>query len=116
MEAHYADLAKKGFFAGLVEYMSSGPVCAMVGKATTLSRPAERCSVPPSPPTLSPAPSVVTSASMSVETSATAPTLLSPLRPRSSSGSRTRRSANGPTTATPGFTSDFTNSAKSIHP
>merc|ERR1740130_331296 len=30
MEAHYADLAKKGFFAGLVEYMSSGPVCAMV--------------------------------------------------------------------------------------
>ena len=30
MEAHYADLSKKGFFAGLVEYMSSGPVCAMV--------------------------------------------------------------------------------------
>ena len=30
MEKHYADLSKKGFFAGLVEYMSSGPVCAMV--------------------------------------------------------------------------------------
>merc|ERR1712166_1548018 len=30
MEAHYADLAKKGFFAGLVEYMCFGPVCAMV--------------------------------------------------------------------------------------
>jgi nucleoside-diphosphate kinase len=30
MEAHYADLSKKSFFAGLVEYMCSGPVCAMV--------------------------------------------------------------------------------------
>jgi len=30
MEKHYADLSKKGFFAGLVEYMCSGPVCAMV--------------------------------------------------------------------------------------
>lgn len=30
MELHYADLAKKPFFAGLVEYMCSGPVCAMV--------------------------------------------------------------------------------------
>merc|ERR1711957_1011881 len=116
MEAHYADLAKKGFFAGLVEYIAPAPSAPWFGKATTLSVPAERCSVPPSPPTLSPAPSVVTSALMSVETSATAPTLLSPLRPRSSSGSRTRRSANGPTTATPGFTSDFSNSAKSIHP
>merc|ERR1712224_628434 len=29
-EEHYADLSSKGFFAGLVEYMSSGPVCAMV--------------------------------------------------------------------------------------
>eukprot|EP00354_Favella_ehrenbergii_P003287 CAMPEP_0170462658 /NCGR_PEP_ID=MMETSP0123-20130129/8082_1 /TAXON_ID=182087 /ORGANISM="Favella ehrenbergii, Strain Fehren 1" /LENGTH=143 /DNA_ID=CAMNT_0010727935 /DNA_START=54 /DNA_END=485 /DNA_ORIENTATION=- len=30
MEQHYADLSSKGFFAGLVEYMTSGPVCAMV--------------------------------------------------------------------------------------
>ena len=30
MEKHYADLSSKGFFAGLVEYMCSGPVCAMV--------------------------------------------------------------------------------------
>merc|ERR1712118_398808 len=29
-EEHYADLSSKGFFAGLVEYMGSGPVCAMV--------------------------------------------------------------------------------------
>jgi len=30
LEKHYADLSKKGFFAGLIEYMNSGPVCAMV--------------------------------------------------------------------------------------
>ena len=29
-EEHYADLAGKGFFAGLVEYAASGPVCCMV--------------------------------------------------------------------------------------
>merc|ERR1712119_184194 len=30
MGKHYADLAKKPFFAGLVKYMASGPVVAMV--------------------------------------------------------------------------------------
>ena len=30
LEAHYADLSSKGFFAGLINYMASGPVCAMV--------------------------------------------------------------------------------------
>jgi nucleoside-diphosphate kinase len=30
MEAHYADLAGKKFFPSLVDYMVSGPVCAMV--------------------------------------------------------------------------------------
>jgi len=30
METHYADLASKKFFPGLIEYMTSGPVCAMV--------------------------------------------------------------------------------------
>ena len=29
-EKHYADLAGKGFFAGLIEYAASGPVVAMV--------------------------------------------------------------------------------------
>merc|ERR1712083_781304 len=29
-EQHYADLSKKAFFPGLVEYAASGPVCAMV--------------------------------------------------------------------------------------
>ena len=32
LEKHYADLSKKGFFRGLVTYMASGPVCAMVKK------------------------------------------------------------------------------------
>ena len=30
LEKHYADLAKKPFFPALIEYMTSGPVCAMV--------------------------------------------------------------------------------------
>merc|ERR1712087_657490 len=30
LENHYADLSKKPFFAGLVKYMASGPVAAMV--------------------------------------------------------------------------------------
>ena len=29
-EEHYADLATKKFFPGLIEYATSGPVCAMV--------------------------------------------------------------------------------------
>ncbi|KAF7933305.1 hypothetical protein EAE99_003190 [Botrytis elliptica] len=30
LEKHYADLSDKPFFAGLVNYMNSGPICAMV--------------------------------------------------------------------------------------
>eukprot|EP00178_Gracilaria_changii_P002779 TRINITY_DN14065_c0_g1_i1.p1 TRINITY_DN14065_c0_g1~~TRINITY_DN14065_c0_g1_i1.p1 ORF type:complete len:165 (+),score=26.21 TRINITY_DN14065_c0_g1_i1:47-496(+) len=30
LEAHYADLSGKGFFAGLIDYMASGPVVCMV--------------------------------------------------------------------------------------
>jgi len=30
LENHYADLKDKKFFPGLIEYMTSGPVCAMV--------------------------------------------------------------------------------------
>merc|ERR1711970_1392934 len=30
LEEHYSDLSSKVFFAGLVEYMNSGPICAMV--------------------------------------------------------------------------------------
>ncbi|KAF7555538.1 hypothetical protein G7046_g6528 [Stylonectria norvegica] len=30
LEKHYADLSEKAFFPGLIQYMSSGPICAMV--------------------------------------------------------------------------------------
>ncbi|KAI9847934.1 MAG: nucleoside diphosphate kinase [Sclerophora amabilis] len=30
LEKHYADLSKKPFFPGLIQYMLSGPICAMV--------------------------------------------------------------------------------------
>ena len=30
LEKHYADLAGKKFFPGLIEYMNSGPVCCMI--------------------------------------------------------------------------------------
>ncbi|KAJ4165689.1 hypothetical protein LMH87_007312 [Akanthomyces muscarius] len=30
LETHYADLKEKAFFPGLIQYMSSGPICAMV--------------------------------------------------------------------------------------
>merc|ERR1719473_698490 len=30
LEKHYADLSSKKFFPGLIEYMNSGPVCAMI--------------------------------------------------------------------------------------
>jgi len=30
LEKHYADLATKKFFPGLIKYMNSGPVCAMI--------------------------------------------------------------------------------------
>ena len=30
LEAHYADLSKKGFFNGMITTMMSGPVCCMV--------------------------------------------------------------------------------------
>jgi nucleoside-diphosphate kinase len=39
LKEHYADLSQKGFFAGLIQYMKSGPVVAMVweGKGVVLT-------------------------------------------------------------------------------
>ena len=34
LEKHYADLKGKPFFPGLVKYMASGPVCALVFQGT----------------------------------------------------------------------------------
>ena len=38
METHYEDLANKKFFPGLIEYMTSGPVCAMVWEGVDVVR------------------------------------------------------------------------------
>ena len=37
-EKHYEDLKSKPFFAGLVEFITSGPVCAMVWKGPNAVR------------------------------------------------------------------------------
>ena len=36
LEKHYADLAGKGFFNGLINYMTSGPVVGMVWEGTNV--------------------------------------------------------------------------------
>merc|ERR1719464_1584154 len=36
MEKHYDDLKDKGFFPGLIKYMTSGPVVAMVWEGTNV--------------------------------------------------------------------------------
>merc|ERR1712141_471957 len=38
LEKHYSDLSSKPFFAGLVEYMNSGPICAMVWEGLDVVR------------------------------------------------------------------------------
>jgi len=53
MEKHYADLSGKKFFPSLVDYMVSGPVCAMVWEGDNAvatgrvmlgaTRPADSC-------------------------------------------------------------------------
>merc|ERR1719464_2678212 len=106
-EEHYADLAGKKFFPGLIEYAASGPVCAMVWEVTTLFSPDVRFSVPLNHLTLSQALSVVTSASMSEETLSTVPMLSNPPTRKSLSGSRMRNSSNGNPTPTHGSTSEL---------
>ena len=59
MEAHYADLSSKGFFAGLVTYMTCVGGCAGSGapeppRAASLAQPA--VPYPPSSPTPTPTP------------------------------------------------------------
>lgn len=39
LENHYAELSAKPFFPGLVKFMSSGPVCAMVSKSRVCGSP-----------------------------------------------------------------------------
>merc|ERR1712018_807181 len=42
LEEHYADLKKKPFFPGLVEYMGSGPVVAMVWEGADVVKQGRR--------------------------------------------------------------------------
>merc|ERR1712127_44981 len=83
------------------------PSALWSGRATTPSSLAARCSVPPSPSTPSPAPSAVTSASMSVATSSTVPTPSRLPTTRSASGSSLPSSAPTSTTPPNGFTSEL---------
>lgn len=41
-ESHYADLAKRPFFAGLVAYFSSGPIIAMVRPRQIITNQGEK--------------------------------------------------------------------------
>ena len=42
LEKHYEDLAGKPFYPGLCEYMSSGPLCAMVWEGTGVVKTARK--------------------------------------------------------------------------
>merc|ERR1712195_372313 len=90
-EKHYADLSTKKFFPALIEYAASGPVCAMVWEGDNVVLTGRKMLGATKPSDSEPGTIRGDFCIDVVETSATAPTLLSPLRPRSSSGSRTRR-------------------------
>ncbi len=128
LSTHYEDLSSKGFFAGLIKYMSSGPVCCMVWeglnavtegrKMLGATKPSE--SAPgefpfPCPPTTCSvfthaflsrnlqAPFVATTRWTWAATSATGPTPSSPRRRRLPCGSP-RASRSGTPTPTLGCT------------
>merc|ERR1712032_1040530 len=79
---------------------------AWFGKVTMLSKPEEKCSVPPNHSTLSQELSEVTTASMSEETLSTDPMPLSLPTRKSSSGSSQRSLFSGLTTPPHGSTND----------
>merc|ERR1712224_129283 len=94
-EEHYADLSSKGFFAGLVEYMSSGPVCAMVWQGKGVVKTGRKMLGATNPADSGPELSEETFASTSAETSATAPTASSPRKRKSNYGSNLLNSLPG---------------------
>merc|ERR1712018_576113 len=105
LKKHYADLSSKPFFAGLVKYMASGPVLAMVWEGLNVVATGRVMLGRPTPRTPSPAPSGETSASRSAATSATARTPSTPRRRRSRSGSSPRSSSAGSRPPSTGSTS-----------
>merc|ERR1711990_130206 len=100
-EQHYADLSSKPFFQGLVDY------AAWFGKVTMLSRPEEKCSVPPNHSILNQELSEVTSVLMSEETLSMDLMLLNPPTRKLPFGSSQKNSLLGITTLTPGFMSEY---------
>merc|ERR1719323_1001633 len=82
LKNHYADLSSKPFFAGLVKYMASGPVLAMVWEGLNAVETGRVMLGATNPADSAPGPSEVTSASRLVVTSATALTQLSLLTRR----------------------------------
>merc|ERR1712080_460182 len=70
LEEHYADLKEKSFFPGLIKYMTSGPVCAMVWEGKDAVKTGRVMLGATNPLASSPAPSVVTTPSTSAATSA----------------------------------------------
>merc|ERR1712063_213084 len=99
-EEHYAEHKGRPFFQGLIDFITSGPVVAMVWQGENVVAGARTISVPPAPPPLPPEPSVVTLASLSVATSSTEVMPSRPLSARSTCGSRRVSSPAGPPTAT----------------
>merc|ERR1712211_95850 len=95
LKNRYADLSSKPFFPGLIKYMGSGPVLAMVWEGLNAVKTGRVMLGATNPPTLLLEPSEVTSASRLVVTSATALTQLSLLTRRLVSGSRPPSSATG---------------------
>ncbi|EJK58385.1 hypothetical protein THAOC_21491 [Thalassiosira oceanica] len=118
METHYEDLKTKKFFPGLISYMTSGPVCAMVwegGNVVLEGRKMLGATMPAESACgtirgdfcieVSKYPfSLITDAKQSGGTSVTEATASSPLRRRSRTGSP-RVCAHTSPVSGPGFTS-----------
>merc|ERR1712037_322852 len=107
LEKHYADLSSKPFFAGSVEYMNSGPICAMVWEGLNVVKMGRMMLGETNPQASLPGSIRGDYSSRSDATSATVPTLSSLPTTKSPSGSSLRNSC--PTTLAPpsGSTNNF---------
>merc|ERR1712080_398531 len=107
LEKHYADLAKKPFFPGLVKYMASGPVLAMVWEGLNVAKTG-RVPLGETNPAASAPGTIRGDFAIHVGRNiCTAATPSSPPTMRSRSGSSPRNSSTGPRLPCPGSTSKF---------
>merc|ERR1711973_548960 len=107
LKNHYADLSSKPFFGGLVKYMASGPVVAMVWEGLNAVKTGRVIWEKLILLTASPAPLEEISVSRLDVTSATALMLSSLHRRRLPSGSSLRSSATGSLFKLPGSMSNL---------